>query len=144
MREVVELLRLPDEVDRPYLLRVMLAARRSHRPQSAMASRSRTCAIPWSCMSRRPAITLCFLEQPIEYGALDGKPVNTLFTIVSPTTRAHLHLMSKLSFVLRDPAVRRAIKAQQSREEIQKRIGLAEARLVTPHFDAGDASGDDA
>ena len=49
---------------------------------------------------------------------MDGKPVHTLFTIVSPTTRAHLHLMSKLSFVLRDAEVRRAIKRQESRQEI--------------------------
>ena len=29
-------------------------------------------------------------EQPIEFGAIDGKPVHTLFTIVSPTIKAHL------------------------------------------------------
>jgi hypothetical protein len=37
-----------------------------------------------------------------EYGALDGKPVDTLFAMISPTTRAHLYLTAKLSFVLRD------------------------------------------
>ena len=41
----------------------------------------------------RPTITLCFLEHPIDFGALDGQPVHTLFTIVSPTVRAHLHLL---------------------------------------------------
>jgi PTS system nitrogen regulatory IIA component len=38
LREVVEILRLPDEVDRPFLLRVLLVR----------VSRSRTCAIRWS------------------------------------------------------------------------------------------------
>ncbi len=64
---------------------------------------------------RRPSLALCFLERPIDYGALDGKPVDTLFTIISPTTRAHLHLMSKLSFVLRDCGVRRAVREQAPR-----------------------------
>jgi hypothetical protein len=36
----------------------------------------------------RPMVTLCFLEQPVEFGAMDGQPVHTLFTIVSPTIRA--------------------------------------------------------
>ena len=51
----------------------------------------------------RPMITLCFLEQAVDYGALDGKPVNTVFSLISPTVRAHLRLLSRLSFALQDP-----------------------------------------
>jgi mannitol/fructose-specific phosphotransferase system IIA component (Ntr-type) len=51
----------------------------------------------------RPIVTLCFLERPVDFGALDGQPVNTLFTLISPTVRAHLHLLSRLAFTLRDP-----------------------------------------
>jgi PTS system nitrogen regulatory IIA component len=58
--------------------------------------------------------------------------VQTLFTIISPTTRAHLHLMSKLSFVLRDEGVRRVVRQQESRQEILDQIARAEKRLVTP------------
>jgi len=131
LREVVELLRLPEEVDRPFLLRVLLA-----REAIAPTAIGDGIAIPHVrnpvvLHVGRPTIALCFLEQPIEYDSLDGKPVQTLFTIVSPTTRAHLHLMSKLSFVLRDSGVRRAIKAQESRQEVLHQIGRAEQRLVT-------------
>src|SRR5438034_985186 len=35
----------------------------------------------------RPMITLCFLERPIDFGALDGKPVHVLFSLISPTVR---------------------------------------------------------
>ena len=80
----------------------------------------------------RPAIALCFLDRAIEYGALDGKPVHTLFTIISPTTRAHLHLMSKLSFVLRDPGVREAIERQDSRLEVLHQVDRAEGCLASP------------
>ena len=66
----------------------------------------------------RPMVTLCFLEQAIEFGALDGQPVHTLFTIVSPTIRAHLHLLARLGFALRQPAFAEVIAEQGSREQI--------------------------
>jgi PTS system nitrogen regulatory IIA component len=71
----------------------------------------------------RPSIALCFLETPIEYGALDGKPVSALFLILSPTVRAHLHLLSRLAFALQQPGFRGAVTQQRTRQEI-----LAEAR----------------
>lgn len=130
LSEVVELLRLPEEVDRGFLLRVLLC--------EAIASTAigDQMAIPHVrnpvvLHIARPSLALCFLEQAIEYGALDGKPVKTLLTIISPTTRAHLHLMSKLSFVLRNPEVRQAIQREAVRQEILQRIGWAERQLAT-------------
>jgi nitrogen PTS system EIIA component len=132
LREVVELLRLPDEVDREFLLRVLLA-------REAIASTAVGDGIaiphvrnPVVLHVGRPSLSLCFLDQPIEYGALDCKPVDTLFTIISPTTRAHLHLMAKLSFVLRDQDVRDAVRRQESRLEILRQIGRAEQGLAMP------------
>ena len=128
----MELLRLPDEVDREFLLRVLLA-----REAIAPTAIGDGIAIPHVrnpvvLHVGRPSLALCFLERPIEYGALDGKPVDTLFTIISPTTRAHLHLMAKLSFVLRDAGVRHAVEGQESRVEILRQIGRAEQALAAP------------
>jgi PTS system nitrogen regulatory IIA component len=129
--EVVQLLRLPAEVDRKFLLRVLLA-----REAIAPTAIGDGIAIPHVrnpvvLHIDRPAIALCFLERPIEYGALDGMPVHTLLMISSPTTRAHLHLMSKLSFVLRDRGVRRALKEQGPRRAILARFRRAEERLAS-------------
>ena len=129
-REVVQLLRLPDEVDRAFLLRVLLA-----REAIAPTAIGDGIAIPHVrnpvvLHVGRPSITLCFLEQAIDYGALDGKPVHTLFTIISPTTRAHLHLMSRLAFVLRDADVRCAIERQESRPQLLREIARAEEQLA--------------
>lgn len=132
LREVVELLRLPDQVDRGFLLRVVLA-------REAIASTAIGDGIaiphvrnPVVLHVDRPMIALCFLETAIDYAALDGKPVNTLFMIISPTTRAHLHLMSKLAFVLRDRDVREAIERQDARQELLRRIEIAEQSLAVP------------
>lgn len=130
LREVVQVLRLPEEVDREFLLRVLLA-----REAIAPTAVGDGIAIPHVrnpvvLHVGRPSLALCYLERPIDYGALDGKPVGTLFTIISPTTRAHLHLMSKLSFVLRDSGVRRAVRQQAPRQEILQQIGRAEQQLA--------------
>jgi PTS system nitrogen regulatory IIA component len=81
----------------------------------------------------RPMITLCFLENPVEFDAIDGKPVHTLFTLVSPTIRAHLHLLSRLSFALREPRFRSAVTSQASREEILGAAAACEGPLSPPH-----------
>ena len=142
LREVVEQLRLPDEVDREFLLRVLLA-----REAIAPTAVGDGIAIPHVrnpivLHVERPMVTLCFLERPIDYGALDGKPVGMLFTIISPTTRAHLHLMAKLSFVLRDQGVRHAIERQESRLEIFRQIHRAERDLAPTDARAPSAAGD--
>jgi nitrogen PTS system EIIA component len=143
LREVVQLLRLPEEVDRDFLLRALLA-REAITPTAVGGG----IAIPHVrnpvvLHVGRPSVALCFLEQPIDFGAWDGKPVGTLFTIISPTTRAHLHLMAKLSFVLRAAGVRNAIRRQESRQDILHQIGRAEEQLATadtqcpPRVEAG-------
>jgi nitrogen PTS system EIIA component len=61
---------------------------------------------------------LCFLEKPVEFGALDGQLVHTLFTMLSPTVRAHLHMVASLSFALQQQEFSEAIIGQGSREKI--------------------------
>jgi len=38
-----------------------------------------------------------FPQKPIEYGALDGLPVHTLFFLFSSSDKTHLHLLSKIA-----------------------------------------------
>lgn len=49
-----------------------------------------------------PRITTCFLEQPIDYHAIDDMPVFALFLLLSPSVSVHLHLLSRLAFCIRD------------------------------------------
>lgn len=42
-------------------------------------------------------VTIAFLEKPIAYGALDGKPVHTLFFLFASDDKKHLHLLAKIA-----------------------------------------------
>jgi PTS system nitrogen regulatory IIA component len=122
---VVDLMRLPEEVDRKFLLDVILA-----RESLGSTGFGGGIAIPHVrnpivLHIPRPMITLCFLESPVEFEAIDGKPVHTLFTLVSPTVRAHLHLLSRLTFGLRLPQFSGPVSEQAAREAL-----LAGARVV--------------
>jgi PTS system nitrogen regulatory IIA component len=72
---------------------------------------------------------LCFLDHPIDFRAIDGQPVGTLFTLISPTVRAHLHMLSRLGFVLQNQDFKLAIKRQASRDELTEALAKAEAAL---------------
>jgi len=125
LRAVVEHMRLPEEVDREFLLRVLLAREALQSTGIGDGIAVPHVRNPIVLHVSRPMITLCFLEQPVEFGALDGKPVSVLFSLISPTVRAHLRLLSRLSFALNDPDFKSAVLRQASREEI-----LNEARRV--------------
>jgi nitrogen PTS system EIIA component len=125
LRSVVELLRLPDQVDRDFLLQVLLS-----REALGSTGIGDGIAIPHArnpivLTVERPTITLCFLENAVDFSALDGLPVIVLFTLITPTVRAHLHLLSRLAFILTDKGFRDVLKRQGSRDEI-----FAEVRRV--------------
>ncbi|MBJ6727863.1 PTS sugar transporter subunit IIA [Geomesophilobacter sediminis] len=107
LKNVVSLLKLPPQMDPDFLLQVLLA-----REALGTTAVGRGIAIPHVRNpillqnKPEPAITLCFLANPIDFGALDGEPVRILFLLTSPTVKVHLHLLSKLSYALHDEEFR--------------------------------------
>lgn len=133
LRNVVDVMHLPEEVDREFLYQVLLA-----RENLGSTGVGDGIAIPHVrnpivLHITKPTITLCFLERPIHFGSLDGGPVDTLFTLISPTVRAHLHLLSRLGFVLQNPAFKAALKNQLLREQILEELARAESKLHVAH-----------
>ncbi|HOX03588.1 MAG TPA: PTS sugar transporter subunit IIA [Candidatus Paceibacterota bacterium] len=120
---VVEIVRLPEDVDREYLFQALIA-----REQLASTGIGDGIAVPHPRYPivlhlNKPMASLCFLEKPVEYGALDGRPVHALFAVISPTVRGHLHLLSHISFALRDAEFRNLVIAQAGRDELTKCVG---------------------
>ncbi len=118
LRSAVGMLRLPDEVDRGFLLEALLA-----RENLASTGIGDGIAIaharnPVVLHVVKPILALCFLEQAVDFGALDGHPVRALFTLVSPSARAHLDLLSRLSFALRDADFKDMVLTQADRDTL--------------------------
>jgi nitrogen PTS system EIIA component len=130
LQGVVNILALPEEVDRKFLFQVLLA-----RESLGSTAVGNGIAIPHvrnpiTLHVAKPLMALCFLETPIDFQAMDGKPVHTLFTIVSPTIKAHLNLLSKLSMGLRSPAFAGVVAKIGSRDEIFQAAGQLDSELA--------------
>jgi nitrogen PTS system EIIA component len=131
LRSVVNNMRLPEGVDKEFLYRVLLA-----RENVCSTAIGDGVAIPHPRSPivlhvTQPSISLCFLEQPVEFGAMDGKPVRVLFTLVTPTVHTHLQLLSRVGYALQDPEFKAVLAKPGTREVI-----LSEARRLDVLVDA--------
>jgi nitrogen PTS system EIIA component len=129
LKSAVKLMKLPPEVNKEFLLQVILA-------REAMASTAVGDGIaiphvrnPIVLHITEPVVSLCFLEKPVDFNSLDGKPVNCLFTLVSPTVKMHLFLLSRIAYMLRDDNFRNLIEKQDAREKIFSEIIRIESGL---------------
>jgi PTS system nitrogen regulatory IIA component len=131
LHAVVDVMRLP-EVEKETLVQVLLA-----REATGSTGIGDGIAIPHV---RQPivmggsaaSISLCFLEQPVDFCAIDGSPIHTLFLMISTTVRGHLQTLAKLSAALSDPGFKKAVLRRASAEEILHEAGRVEAGLPLP------------
>jgi PTS system nitrogen regulatory IIA component len=63
-------------------------------------------------------VALAFLETPVDWKALDGKPVDSLFLIVSASAKLHLESLSKITFFCQQDAFLDLLKRRAPSEEI--------------------------
>lgn len=133
LMDAVEHLRLPEEVNRRHLAQVLIT--REHLASTAIGHgialphpRS-----PGLLNVSRAKVTLCFLEQAVDFHALDGQPVTILLVIIAPNLRSHLHLLSRLGFVLNNPDFRRVLEQAECREKIFAALELAEQQISKSH-----------
>lgn len=130
LRAVVERLPLPPGVDRELLHHVLLA-----REALGSTGFGNGVAIPHPrnpivLRVARPAVAVCYLERPVDFAALDGKPVHTLVTLITPSTRTHLHLLALVAAALRDPAVVERLERRADAEELVREVSRVEAALA--------------
>jgi PTS system nitrogen regulatory IIA component len=131
LRSLVNVLNLPEDIDPEFLYQVLLA-----REKLGSTGIGEGIAIPHVrnpviLNVKKPVVTLCFLENSIDFDAIDGLPVKILFTLISPTIRAHLHLLSRLGFVLQNPGFKAMIHRQAPPEVIIEALARAEAGIPT-------------
>ena len=129
LRAIVDLLKLPDSVNRESLYRMLIA-------REALASTAVGDGIaiphprnPIVLRVIQPLVTLCLLKQPVNFGALDGQPVYALFTLVSSAPRIHLHLLARLSYILRQNSFKTLLAGRAAAAAILAEVQRAEASI---------------
>jgi nitrogen PTS system EIIA component len=70
----------------------------------------------------RPALSIFFVREPIDMGALDGVPVHTLFLLLSLAPKQHLELLARLTFLFRQLAFVELLKQRADPETILRWI----------------------
>ena len=143
LRAVVEHLPIQDPGERELVLAVMLA----HEKEASTAVGDGI-AIPHVrspvVFAGTPAvITVCYLEHPVVFdamprgeskgggpGGIDGESVEVVFAIMTPTIRAHLQLLSRLSLALLDPDFKRALADRAPLEDLVAHARRIESALA--------------
>jgi len=126
LRAMVSVLRLPADVDKELLFRMHLA-----RETLASTGVGDGIAIPHVrnpvvLQVTVPMVTLCFLKTPVDFGAVDEKPVFALFSLVTPTIRSHLFLLSRLALTLRNHGLLELLRSRASEDLIMAEIERSE------------------
>jgi nitrogen PTS system EIIA component len=124
---IVDVLKLPDSADRPGFLQAVLSREQLQSTGVGDGIALPHVRNPAMLEIATPSVCLCFLETPVDFGALDGKKVRVLFLPLSPNVRIHLHLLSRIAFALRHPQFKRLMEEEGRREEI-----LAAAQALEP------------
>lgn len=118
LRSVLERMRLPESLDREMLLQMFLS--REGLGSTAVGD---GIAIPHPRYPvvlgvSGPQVTLCFLKRAIDFKARDGRPVDTLFVMVSPTARWHTMLITQVAKALSDSRFRQLVTSKAGADQI--------------------------
>ncbi len=132
LRSVAGLLKLPDQVNREVFLQALMAREQLQSTGVGDGIALPHVRNPAVIEITTPMVCLCFLEGAIEFGALDGKPVHTLFVPLSPNVRVHLHLLSRISFALRHPPFKGLLSGDGRRNEILDAARALEPEIAKP------------
>lgn len=75
------------------------------------------------------AIITVFPREPIDFDALDGQPVHTLFFLLSSSDKTHLHLLSKLAHLGSQPEALSFLTSKPSLEVLLAYIKEWETKI---------------
>lgn len=118
LRSVVDCMRLPDKFDREMLLNMFLSRERLGSTAVGDGIALPHPRYPVVLPVPGPQVSLCYLEHAIDFAAADGRPVDTLFVLVSPTARWHARLLTQVARALAHPRFRGVVLRRAPADEI--------------------------
>ncbi len=84
---------------------------------------------PLSKPPETPVITTCFLENGVNFNAIDDQPVFVFFLLISPTVKHHLHLLSRLSYCIRDRSFVSFLNTHPDATDVYSHVATFEKQL---------------
>lgn len=78
------------------------------------------------------AVVVVFLDTPLEYGALDGKPVHTLFFLFACEDKRHLHLLAKIAHLSNQPHALDFLLTKPSKQKLLAFMKTWENQITRP------------
>lgn len=81
--------------------------------------------------SHHDIVTVAFPKKPLEYGALDGKPVHTLFFLFASDDKRHLHLLAKIAHMSSQPAAWDFFHSKPNKEALLEYVKNWESKVNT-------------
>ena len=129
LKSVVSTISLPAQTDRDFLLEMLLA-------REALGSTGIGAGIaiphprnPIVLNVDRPFLSLLFLQKSVDFESVDKIPVHALFTLISPTVRLHLHLLSRIAFLLHNQEFKDALRSRAPKDQILSGIARIEGGM---------------
>lgn len=68
--------------------------------------------------SHKDVVVLAFPKEPIDYGALDGKAVHSLFFLFASQDKTHLHLLAKIAHLASQEDAQKLLKSKPDQKTI--------------------------
>jgi len=130
LSSVVERLTFPVEVDKRSLLEMFLARESMESTAVGNGIALPHLRNPVVLNIEDPFVALCFLKNAVDFNAFDQKPVSVLFVLASPSIKAHLLLLSRLSFCLQDAGFQKYLDARASKEQLMAEMIVIESGLL--------------
>jgi PTS system nitrogen regulatory IIA component len=131
LEQQLSLMRLPPNTDAANVLDLLCA-----REQLATTAVGEGIAFP-HCRDivlqglSSPMVSLGFLENPVDFYAIDKQPVSIVFLFLSPTSQASIRVMSRLAHAVRQPAFAALLQSVAGREEIHAALAEMDLEVVS-------------
>lgn len=78
---------------------------------------------------RQDVVALVFPKKPLDWGALDGKPVSTLFFLFASSDARHLHLLAKIAYLSSQPEALKLLAQKPPQEELLEFVKAWESNV---------------
>ena len=126
LRTIVNALPLADESDRETLLHFILARQGLGMSVAAERIAIPSVRVPTVLAASESVLMLSFLAQPLTLNFPEPRKIDTMFFLVCPTVHAHLAMVAKIIYCLKDEAFRDAILRRAPLDQILRAAAGAE------------------